>query len=78
MITTTKQQREEMGSIEKLLNTRITVCDCCGQASCWQGIFMCDLYKTAGTRKVKVIELVKADMEHPSYWKTDKELADGR
>lgn len=28
-----------------------TVCDSCGQHSCWAGLFMCDQAKTAGTRQ---------------------------
>jgi hypothetical protein len=53
----------------------ITVCDACLQASCWQGIFYCQRSKTAGTVKKTRRELRGLAMEHPSYWKTDEELA---
>jgi hypothetical protein len=52
----------------------ITVCDACLQASCWQGIFYCNDYKTAGIRKITVRELRQISKESPSYWKTDEEL----
>jgi hypothetical protein len=54
----------------------ITVCDKCLQASCWQGIFMCNDSQTAGTVQKTKDELRKLNREHPSYWKTDIELAD--
>lgn len=53
----------------------ITVCDKCLQASCWQGIFMCDEAQTAGIIQKTRKELRKLKREHPSYWKTDRELA---
>lgn len=56
----------------------ITVCDNCLMASCWQNIFCCDKYKTAGTVQKHVSELRKLKREHPSYWKTDEELANAR
>ena len=53
----------------------ITVCDSCFQASCWQFKFMCDNYQSAGTVQKTRKELRELNREHPSYWKTDKELA---
>lgn len=50
----------------------ITVCDSCLQASCWQGIFYCDYYKTAGIIQKTRAELRKLKREHPSYWKADE------
>lgn len=53
----------------------VTVCKECLRASCLQGIFYCEKYKTAG-----VVRLSKSQLralktgEHPSYWKTDLEL----
>lgn len=55
----------------------ITVCDKCLQASCWQGIFMCDESLNAGTVKKSRKELWRLKREHPSYWKTDYEIAKG-
>ncbi len=50
----------------------VTVCDQCLQASCWQGIFYCYDYKTAGTVEKTLDELKALDLEHPSYWKEAK------
>ena len=38
--------------------TVVTVCSACLQASCWQGIFYCDAYKSAGTVE-RTIEQLK-------------------
>jgi len=46
----------------------VTVCDRCLQASCWQGEFYCDEYKTAGTVEKPISELRALALEHPSYW----------
>ena len=51
----------------------ITVCDACEQASCWQGIFYCQSYKTAGIKQMTRAALTVKGLEHPSYWKTDQE-----
>lgn len=54
---------------------KITVCDQCFHASCWQGIFYCDDYKTAGTVEKTRKELKKmADTglcvaENSDYWR---------
>ncbi len=53
----------------------ITVCDKCLQASCWQGIFLCDRAINAGVVQITVADLRTLDREHESYWKTDKELS---
>lgn len=47
----------------------VTVCDACLQASCWQGLFFCNKAHAAGTVERSVEELIKLDLEHPSYWK---------
>jgi len=47
---------------------RVTVCDRCLQASCWQGEFMCDEARYAGTTTKTVAELRKLNLEHPDYW----------
>lgn len=48
---------------------KITVCDNCLQASCWQGVFMCDESRGAGTVVKTVAELRALGREHPYYWK---------
>lgn len=48
----------------------VTVCDKCLQASCWQGIFYCDDYKTAGTTQKTRKELAKLNLESSDYWKS--------
>jgi hypothetical protein len=54
----------------------ITVCAACLQASCWQGIFMCQQSQNANIIQKTRRELKALGREHPSYWKTDKELAE--
>jgi hypothetical protein len=46
----------------------ITVCDNCLKASCWNGIFYCDKYRTAGVTKVPVSKLRSLGYENESYW----------
>lgn len=46
----------------------VTVCDQCLQASCWQGIFYCQEYKTAGTITRTRKELAKLGRESSDYW----------
>lgn len=46
----------------------VTVCDKCLQASCWQGIMMCDGARNAGTVDKSIGELKQLALEHPSYW----------
>ena len=48
---------------------KITVCDACLTACCWQGIFYCDKYKTAGIKQMTVKELRILNRENESYWK---------
>ena len=50
---------------------KITVCSKCLCASCWQGIFYCDEYKTAGTVEKTVEELTKLNLENSDYWKDE-------
>jgi hypothetical protein len=51
----------------------VTVCSACKQASCWQGKFYCDHYKTAGTVRLTIEKLRRLDLEHPYYWHPDCE-----
>jgi len=55
---------------------KITVCDKCLTSSCWQGLFMCDDSKFAGTVEKTIDELKELNLEHSSYWKTDRQLAE--
>lgn len=48
--------------------TTVTVCDKCLQASCWQGIFMCQESSTAGITEKTIEELRELDRENPCYW----------
>ena len=67
-----------MGNPQAVADDRsrmITVCDSCWQASCWQGKFFCDDATTADTTQKSVHDLKRLGLEHPSYWKTDEELA---
>lgn len=51
----------------------ITVCDKCLQASCWQGMFICDESVTAGVVEKSIDELEKLGLEHSDYWKEPKQ-----
>jgi hypothetical protein len=55
-------------------NDLITVCGNCLEASCWQGEFYCQEYKTAGTIQMTRAALREMGLESPDYWKTDKQL----
>lgn len=46
----------------------ITVCDKCLQASCWQGIFMCQESTNAGVTEKTRDELLALNLENPCYW----------
>lgn len=50
----------------------VTVCDRCRQASCWQGIFMCDEAREAGTVDVPLSVLRAEAREHPDYWEENR------
>jgi hypothetical protein len=47
----------------------VTVCSACLQASCWQGEFSCDEYKTANVEEKTIKELKALNLEHPYYWR---------
>lgn len=53
----------------------VQVCDKCFKASCWQGIFLCDLAQNAGTIYLTIDELKRLKRESSDYWKSDEELA---
>jgi hypothetical protein len=54
-----------------ILDRKITVCDRCLQASCWQGVFMCDAARSAGTREATVAQLALLRREASDYWFRD-------
>ena len=58
---------------EFIENAKVTVCDSCLMASCWQGIFMCEDARTAGTTEKTVKELRELGREHPDYFINDHE-----
>ena len=51
------------------LKPLVTVCNKCFQASCWQGIFMCQRAQNAGTVDMFIEDLMKMGLEHPDHWK---------
>ncbi len=61
--------RDTLNTIQLPDDYRVTVCDRCLQASCWQGEFMCDDAREAGTIVKTVGELRKLHREHEDYWK---------
>ena len=54
-----------------MTKSTVTVCSSCLQATCWQGIFYCNEYRTAGTVEKTREELKELALEHSSYWGTE-------
>lgn len=54
---------------------RVTICDRCRQASCWQGIFMCWDARGAGTITVTAEQLMDDPRDHPDYWSLPDDAA---
>lgn len=48
---------------------KVTVCDACLCASCWQGIFMCEEARDAGIVVKTVAELRSLNLENEDYWR---------
>jgi hypothetical protein len=48
-----------------------TVCGACLQATCWQGEFYCERYRSAGTIEKTIGELLDLRLEHPTWWARD-------
>ncbi len=46
----------------------VTVCSACRRASCWQGKWYCEDYKTAGTAQETRSALTILDLEAKHYW----------
>ena len=46
----------------------IIVCEACERACCWQGNFMCDDARHAGTVNKTIRELKDLDLEDSFYW----------
>lgn len=51
------------------MDDTITVCSACLRASCWQGAFYCEQYKTAGTVEKTREQLERLNLESPHYWR---------
>lgn len=49
-------------------NRLVTVCAECLTAACWQGEFMCENSRTAGTTERTVAHLRNLALEDPHYW----------
>lgn len=50
----------------------VMVCAACLRASCWQGEFYCEDYKTADITEKPVSELRELRLESPSYWEGER------
>jgi len=50
------------------VNEKVIVCDKCFAASCWQGVFMCEESRNAGTVEKTINELLKLNIEHQSFF----------
>ena len=47
---------------------KITVCSACLRACCWQGYYMCDTARSAGTVEKTVAELRELNLEDGDWW----------
>jgi len=63
-----KSSQKRKLSGKKELNRKVTVCDKCFKASCWQGVYMCNNSSNAGTMEKTIKELKKLKLENSSYW----------
>jgi hypothetical protein len=50
------------------MDRQITVCASCLQASCWQGIFMCDEAECSDIIELPISKLIELDLENPRFW----------
>lgn len=56
---------------DRILGRKITVCAQCLQASCWQGIFLCEAARDASTTDLSIRRLRGLAYENPEYWFKD-------
>lgn len=71
------KERVRQGLCMPWWQTKITVCDKCFQATCWQGVFMCDESQNAGTAEKTIAELIALKTgEHPDHWTTSASAID--
>jgi len=54
----------------------ITVCSACKCATCWQGEFYCQDYRTAGTVEITIREARALNRENPTWWLRDEGIKD--
>lgn len=52
----------------------ITVCCSCLTSTCWQHIFLCEDYMTAGIKEITIREARRLNRENPSYWLLDERI----
>lgn len=58
-----------MTTLDPSQRRTVTVCNACLRACCWQGFFMCDKARDAGTVKKTIAELrALVAGEHSDYW----------
>lgn len=50
----------------------VDVCSYCLRASCWQGVFHCDRYRSAAVSTAMVGNLRILGLEHEQYWSKQK------
>jgi hypothetical protein len=52
---------------------QVAVCSKCETAACWQGVFYCEDYKSAGVKVMKIGNLRKlGPLESEDYWRRDE------
>lgn len=52
---------------------QVAVCSECKTAACWQGVFYCEEYKSAGVTVMTIGDLKKlGPLESEDYWRRDE------
>jgi len=66
------RDRDGANAVVREEDRLVTVCDKCGTASCWHGIFMCDHAASAGLMDKTVKELDLLAAEHPGNYSIEQ------
>jgi hypothetical protein len=69
MTAPSRSQPTTAGLVVLKPEDKVTVCDACLQASCWQGIFMCEEARDAGIVVKTIAELRELKLENEDYWR---------
>jgi hypothetical protein len=68
MSVETEERMDEGKAVALSDDDLIRVCAACFCASCWQGEFYCNSWRSAGVLDLSVATLRALDREHENYW----------